>query len=363
MIGLESVLWFAVTVAVACVGGLLGRKLKMPAGLLAGAMIAAAAFQVLTEKGVFYTSVRVGLQILSGALVGSRIGINELKNMRRLVWSLAALIVSLMALNITFALLILLVSPLNPATALFATAPGGASDMGIICTDFGGDAGIVAILQVSRLILIYLFIPPVIRYFDRREARLHPDAAQRRHSEQLLEASALGTGKTQFVCMVLCAAAGGLMLHFLGVSAGAMIGGMIGSGIFCVSKGRQKYPDQLKIALQLLSGAYIGCRIDRATVSRLDELLLPLLIMLAGIFAFTFATSAILRKVSKLDRSTSMLASCPGGIQEMSLLSEELDADTPTVAVLHTARLVFVILFFPYMIQLVLSLLSLTGLS
>ena len=78
--------------------------------------------------------------------------------------------------------------------------------------------------------------------------------------------------------------------------------------------------------------------------------------MLTGIFAFTFLTSALVRKLTGVDRSTSMLASTPGGIQEMSLLSDELGADTPKVAIMHTARNMSVILLFPFMIRLVLAL-------
>ncbi|MGN1250301.1 MAG: AbrB family transcriptional regulator, partial [Candidatus Spyradocola sp.] len=148
----------------------------------------------------------------------------------------------------------------------------------------------------------------------------------------------------------------GLLLHALGVSAGAMIGAMVGSATYCILKGKQKYPAALKTALQLCSGAYIGCRIDRATILGFGGLLLPLLVMLLGIFAFTFMTSSLMCRLSRLSRSTAMLASTPGGIQEMSLLSEELGADTPSVAVLHTARIVFVILCFPTLIQLLLRL-------
>ena len=160
----------------------------------------------------------------------------------------------------------------------------------------------------------------------------------------------------ELLAMLLCAAAIGLLLHALGVSAGAMIGAMIGSAAYCILRGKQKYPAALKTALQLCSGAYIGCRIDHATILGFGDLLLPLLIMLLGILAFTFMTSSLMCRLSRLSRSTAMLASTPGGIQEMSLLSEELGADTPSVAVLHTARIVFVILLFPYLIQLLLRL-------
>ena len=93
---MEGLLFFFVTLLIAFVGGFVGKKLKFPAGLLVGAMVFVAAFNVLTDKGEFYTTVRVMLQILSGALVGSRMGLNELKNMKSLVWSVVALIVSMM---------------------------------------------------------------------------------------------------------------------------------------------------------------------------------------------------------------------------------------------------------------------------
>ena len=119
---MERFLLFLLTLLVAAAGGFVGKKLKFPAGLLVGAMVFTSAFNVITGKGEFYTVVRVMLQVLSGALVGSRIGPNELKNMKSLIWSVVALVVSMMLLNISFAFLILLFSDLNPATALFATA-------------------------------------------------------------------------------------------------------------------------------------------------------------------------------------------------------------------------------------------------
>ena len=353
---MNSIPWFVATLLIAFIAGLLGKRLRLPAGLLVGSMVAVAAFNILTGKGVFYPGARVMLQVFSGALVGSRIGVNELKSMKSLLLSVVVLIASMLVLNITVAFAVLMVSDLSPATALFATSPGGANDMSIIAPDFGGDAGVVAILQVCRLILIYLFIPPTIRYLDKREQVRHPERRQTPPSAEPMQGSAVSTDKKQFLLMLLAAAVGGTILYLLGVSAGAMIGGMIGSAAFCVTRGRQKYPAKLKTLLQLCSGAYIGCKIDRATVMNLDQLLLPLLIMLAGIFAFTFLTSALIRRLSHLDRSTAMLASTPGGIQEMSLLSEELGADTPKVAVMHTARIAFVILFFPYIIQLLLHL-------
>ena len=349
---MEDLIRFAVTLLIAVACGLLGKKLRLPAGLLVGSMVGVAAFHTLTGQGLFFPTVRTALQVFSGALVGARIGRAELRGMRMLLPSVVILLLSMVLLNLTFALLITLCSGLSPATALFATAPGGVNDMSIIASDFGADAGVVAILQVFRLILIYLFIPPTIRWLDGRDAKKHPAAKLSAAAPQ----TPVQNNPHGLLAMLLCAAAIGLLLHALGVSAGAMIGAMIGSAAYCILRGKQKYPATLKTALQLCSGAYIGCRIDRATILGFGDLLLPLLIMLLGILAFTFMTSSLMCRLSRLSRSTAMLASTPGGIQEMSLLSEELGADTPSVAVLHTTRIVFVILCFPYLIQLLLRL-------
>ena len=114
-----------------------------------------------------------------------------------------------------------------------------------------------------------------------------------------------------------------------------------------------KYPTQLSRTLQVCSGAYIGIRLDRAAIMQMDALIIPLIIMVVGIMFFVFVVPLIIHKVTGLELTTCMMASTPGGVQEMSLLSEELGADTPKIAVMQTCRLMSVIMFFPTMIRFV----------
>jgi uncharacterized membrane protein AbrB (regulator of aidB expression) len=53
-----------------------------------------------------------------------------------------------------------------------------------------------------------------------------------------------------------------------------------------------------------------------------------------------------------------MLASIPGGAQEMSLLAEDLGADVPKVTLLQTFRYVSVIVVFPTMLSAIMFLLG-----
>lgn len=348
---MQELLKFLLTVLIASLGGFLGKKLHFPGGLLVGAMVFVAAFHLLTGMGKFYSGVRVVLQIFSGAMVGSRIGKEELRDMKSLWKAVLVLIASMVLLDLAFATLLSLFAGLSFETSLFAAAPGSSQDMTIMSADFGADVGMVAILQVCRLILIYLFIPPLIRFLDRRETGQITEkkkaAAQR---------EGLSVWRKSLFLMLLAGTAGGMILYFLKVNAGAMIGSMIGSTLYCVKLGKQRYPKLLKSVLQILSGAYVGMRLNREILSEPQKLLFPVLVMLFGIFAFTFLTSALIRRLAKTDRCTAMLASTPGGIQEMSLLSDELGADTPKVAVMHTARNMSVVLLFPLLIQALISL-------
>jgi uncharacterized membrane protein AbrB (regulator of aidB expression) len=73
--------------------------------------------------------------------------------------------------------------------------------------------------------------------------------------------------------------------------------------------------------------------------------------MFVGIFVYVLIAAAAMHKLFKLDLAVCLLSCTPGGVQEMSLLSEDLGADTPKIAIMQTSRLMFVILLFPTMLE------------
>ncbi|MGI6038825.1 MAG: AbrB family transcriptional regulator, partial [Eubacteriales bacterium] len=161
-----------------------------------------------------------------------------------------------------------------------------------------------------------------------------------------------------FVLMLVTAAVGGIIVHSLGIAAGAMIGAMIASAACCMFFGRTPFPKTLLLGMQIFAGAFIGIQLDREGLAQMSALGMPLLIMVVGIFFFVFLVSFLLHKITGLDLTTCMLSSTPGGVQEMALLSEDIGGDTPKIAVMQTARLISVILFFPSMLKLILSLIG-----
>lgn len=351
---MSNFLFFLITVAVGAVGGLIAYKLKVPAGPMVGSMVFVVAFNLLTERGFFYGDIKVLLQIFAGAMIGCKVGKEDVKELRKIIFPAIILVISMVVLNITFGTLIYAFSSLDVATALFATTPGGVSDMALLCEDLGANSGYVAILQVFRLLIIFTFCPPIFKYLMNK-GKVKGAANAGASAAQQPSGKKSSTDFKKLFFLVLSSAIVGLICYFLKVTAGAMIGGMIGGAAFTIWKGKTPFPVPLRIGMQICSGAFIGIRMTRESLMNIDDLIIPILIMIVGILAFVFLTSWIMHKLTKLDHATCMFASTPGGIQEMALLSEDMGADTVKVSVLQTCRLMFVISFFPTMIKMICS--------
>ena len=51
-------------------------------------------------------------------------------------------------------------------TALFATAPGGMSDMGMIAAEMGGNSAQVSVMQLCRVVCAVVLCPIITTLFD-----------------------------------------------------------------------------------------------------------------------------------------------------------------------------------------------------
>ena len=371
---------FALTLSFAFVFGTLGYRLKIPAGAMVGAVVGTVLVNLLFERAFFYADLRVAIQLVSGAMIGSRIGKKDFLSLKTIVLPTLFLLVGMVIFNLAFGILMHRMGGLDVATALFSSAPGGMADMALISAELGAETAYVGILQMFRILVIILTMPPLFKkilqkrgYRSKQQetaASADMEEPEARVMTAPLFAATPGDVKPPMIghvmpmvpmrllILLFVAAAGGLFFRWLGVTAGALTGGMLASAVYCVLRGTVRFPSTLKFLLQILAGAYIGIGIDRACVATMPNLLAPALIMAIGIYGFVFVMAWLMHRLFKLDLAVCLLSSTPGGVQEMSLLSEDLDADTAKIAVMQTVRLVFVILLFPTMLGIIARLFS-----
>lgn len=155
----------------------------------------------------------------------------------------------------------------------------------------------------------------------------------------------------QVIITLLVAWAGYRAVRRFGFPAPAMLGSMLAVGITSVVMDYGELPAAAKVLAQAVSGAFIGMQISKKDVLNFKYLMKPFLLLITLLTANTFLTGIVIHKIAGFDYVTSLLGAVAGGVSDISLLSMELDGDTPVVALMQTMRLVGVLLFFPYWIR------------
>ena len=158
---MDWVIQLLLTLLVGAVGAFIGFKIKMPAGCMVGSMFTVILLNVFTGYTCFPDELRTVMQMFSGAVIGLGVHKEDVKALRTIGGPVVILLVCMMILNVGFGAAIYSVSDLDIITSLFASAPGGMTDMAIIAGDLGANPSYVVILQLSRLILTLAILPPI----------------------------------------------------------------------------------------------------------------------------------------------------------------------------------------------------------
>lgn len=155
-----------------------------------------------------------------------------------------------------------------------------------------------------------------------------------------------------FLITLVIAAAGAAVFLKLHVPVGAMIGAMVFVAAYNLICGRAFVFPQTTYVLQVCSGVLIGSTITWRTVTQLRRLWRPYLVMMAVLLSVTLLISLALGGFSSLDAITALLAISPGGMTDMTILSATLGANSAYVALLHTCRMLVILLCVPPFVKL-----------
>ena len=331
------------------VGGLLAKRMRIPAGALIGSLLAAMVFNAIYPVIPTYPKdLRLGIQILSGMVIGTRFTQADIKTLKTMVLPVLILVVMLLSINLGFAALMSRFTALSFMTSFFACAPGGVSDLALVAADFGATMEHVALLQLFRLISVILIFPPMIRkMLPKNEMALKPTRQQTSEMEEK-------PNKQRYLCYLVSVAtafAGGVGFVLLGIPAGAILGSIFAIALLNLATDGASYPSFLKPMVQIFAGCYIGSKVTFHTLMEGNILLLPALILLFELFVMAFLTAFVLHKVCHLNWGTALFSATPGGITEMGLIADEMGLETPKIVLMHTFRILAVLGVLPLIAQ------------
>lgn len=350
---MNEYLWFFITLAVALAGGTLLLKLNVPAGAMLGSLVAVGLLNIFSGHALMPATVKILTRTVAGLFVGMSMNMEMVRNIKRLFKPVVMLVVLIQSLCFGVGVVLYHVSDLDVVTSLFSVAPGGMMDMTLMTMDMGGDAAVVAVLQVLRLLSVYGISMPLVKVLAKRMG----GAAGADPAVQMEKKKLTADDKKHGILIAGSVAALGGALgwglsQIFDFSVLILIGAMVASAAMNIKTGKLYMPKNVRRFTQMLSGALIGTSVTMESTHRLAGVILPALLICCGFVVINVILAVVLHKVCKLDFATAMLSSSAGGATEAALTALDFNADPSVVSVLQITRMVCTTSFYPILVQL-----------
>lgn len=139
----------------------------------------------------------------------------------------------------------------------------------------------------------------------------------------------------------------GALFTWMGVPLGWILGAMAGAASYGNTIGLSGKTRYLRRAGQLLVGAATAGVLTPALLDTMGGLLPAMLAAAIAANAFGLLLAWPLAYIAGTDRTTALLSSLPAGMAEMASLARQVNARTEVVTVVHTIRVILVVLCVP----------------
>lgn len=326
--------------AAACAGfggAAIAVLLGLPAGALIGAAIAVTSAVALGLDVAVLPALRDVAFALIGVSLGAGVDAAILAQLP--VWSvsLAILGLALVATVLTGRHVLLHTFSLDRDTAVLASSPGTMSNAIAIALAGRGDATAVTVLQVMRLLILVVLVPPLATAVDAPEAVFTPTGSMSLLHLMLLVVLALALGKLggRRGIPAACLLAGMI------VSAMAHVGG-VASGVA---------PDWAVFLGFAITGTVLGTRLSSVSVGQLRHLSGAGTAVVATAFTLSLGFAFLTHVLTGLPFGQIWVAYAPGGVEAMAAIGLALGYDPAFVAAHHFARILILVALMPVFLR------------
>jgi membrane AbrB-like protein len=152
--------------------------------------------------------------------------------------------------------------------------------------------------------------------------------------------------------MPLVAGLAGLCLvRLFHIPGGSFMGAVIGAAAVRLSYARAKNPPKpLQFFARVVLGLTIGIPVTRQALQTASGAIVPIALTIIGLIALSFFSAWLASRISGLDFTTALCGSSPGAATTMVILSDDLGGQSPIVTVLHTLRILLIVVLMPAVI-------------
>ena len=349
--------WLLITLAAGLTAGSLLFLLRIPGGMLVGAVIGVCLLNLLTGRAFMYPGARTVAQIVTGTYIGGMITRNEARRIPQVIRPFLIVIASLLALNLGIGAVFMKITALDDLTCLFCAMPGGISDTGLIAMDMGADGAMVTAMQFVRMLFGLACLPTLILLADNGLSRKKMERPAGKGRAECSTGEKRSASLVPFLPTLLIGTAAGFLGRLSGIPAGAMSFSLIAVAAANITGFARPMPIWLRRAAQVISGCCIGSSVAPQQMAQLGTLIVPAVILCAAYLINCFLVGLLVHRRLRIPLKESMLFLCPAGATEMALIAADMGITDANLSVLQICRLVSVNVLFPQLFRLVLLLL------
>jgi len=329
------------TLLLALASAALGEWLRTPLPWMLGPLVVTAVATMLGAPTYSWVPLRNAGQWTIGAALGLYFTPQVVTLVAGIWWAILLGIVWSLLLGMVFARWLYRVhaprmpgvpQPAMRATAFFAGAIGGASEMTLLAERENARTDLVAAAHSLRLLIVTVTIPFAFTYSGLHGIDFTPPGP-READWAGLGVLALATGAGAWV-MALLGRANPWFLGALAVSMGITMAGINLSAI----------PQWLSNAAQLAIGVSLGVRFTAEFVHTAPRWLASVAVGTLGMIVVCAGFAWVLALGTGIHPATLVLGTSPGGIAEMAITAKVLQLGVPVVTAFQVCRLIAVLI-------------------
>ena len=345
-----------IEIAVAAVFGLLLQKLRVPGGMLIGAIIGIAILNIGFSVGVAPSWFKLTAQIFTGAYLGCMISRDEVKQIPKVIGPALISVVGFFFLCLLCALGFEKIAGLDVITSLFCALPGGITDTPLVALDMGAQVGVVVASQLVRAVYGIGLLPLIILASDKVLAPKLGVPSVREQDRLKEKKKKPDKPWLMLLLTLLASAAGAFFGKWLGFPAGAFTCAMVFALIYNLKTDKGYAPKPMRRVAQVLSGICIGIKITAGELATMKKLILPLLLLMLGYTLYCVCMGCLFAKRFHMGLREAMLSVSPAGATEVTLIAADMDVVSSKLLVMHLFRLITAMAVFPQIFRLYLAL-------
>lgn len=320
------------TLALGLAGAALFVRLGTPLPWLLGPLFLVAGVSVAGGRVACPAAARNAGQWVIGTALGLYFTPEALSRLASHGWSIGLGVAWAYLIGFAMTWALMRHARIDPPTAFFAGAVGGASDMAVNAEHHGGDVASVAAAHSLRVIMVVTIIPFAYQWLGLHGRDVSAQAASSVVYPGLAWLSAVTLG-------------GAWLLRRWGAANGWVIGPLlVAATLTATGHAPSQLPAWLIATGQLLIGISLGTRFTPDFFARAPRLLKVMAIGTVISMLLSVGFGLMLARITGFAPETMVLATSPGGIAEMALTAKILQLGVPVVTVFQVTRMVTMVL-------------------